>query len=190
MSAFSREIRSFLVVSQSDSIRAAADRLNLSAPALSRQIQILERSYGTPLLVRSSSGVALTAAGESLRAEAMRWMEADPRSIWHVAEDPAGEILGFQWIAPHRDHGAQVGQIATFAKHGKTGLGIGTKLFEATKEAARVAGYAWINAEIRADNEGGLIYYQSRGFEDYGRVEGQLMANGQVVDKVLKRYDL
>ena len=124
------------------------------------------------------------------REDLMRWMEADPRSIWHVAEDPAGEILGFQWIAPHRDHGAQVGQIATFAKHGKTGLGIGTKLFEATKEAARVAGYAWINAEIRADNEGGLIYYQSRGFEDYGRVEGQLMANGQVVDKVLKRYDL
>ena len=124
------------------------------------------------------------------REDLMRWMEADPRSIWHVAEDPAGEILGFQWIAPHRDHGAQVGQIATFAKHGKTGLGIGTKLFEATKEAARVAGYAWINAEIRADNEGGLIYYQSRGFEDYGAIRGYVMANGQVVDKVLKRYDL
>lgn len=124
------------------------------------------------------------------REDLLARMEADPRSIWHVAEDPAGEILGFQWIAPHPEHGAQVGQIATFAKHGKTGLGIGTKLFEATKEAARVAGYAWINADIRADNEGGLIYYQSRGFEDYGRVEGQLLPNGQVVDKVLKRYDL
>lgn len=87
MSAFSREIRSFLVVSQSDSIRAAADRLNLSAPALSRQIQILERSYGTPLLVRSASGVALTAAGESLRAEAMRWMEADARFTRSLREE-------------------------------------------------------------------------------------------------------
>ena len=77
MSAFSREIRSFLVVSQSDSIRAAADRLNMSAPALSRQLQLLERSYGTQLLVRSASGVALTAEGESLRDEAMRWMAAD-----------------------------------------------------------------------------------------------------------------
>ncbi|MEO0859249.1 MAG: LysR family transcriptional regulator [Pseudomonadota bacterium] len=77
MSAFSRELRSFLVVSQSDSIRAAADRLNLSAPALSRQIQILERSYGTKLLVRSASGVALTQEGEALRDEAMRWMSDD-----------------------------------------------------------------------------------------------------------------
>lgn len=77
MSAFSREIRSFLVVSQSESIRAAADRLNISAPALSRQLQLLERSYGTQLLVRSAGGVALTAQGEALRDEAMRWLAAD-----------------------------------------------------------------------------------------------------------------
>ena len=77
MSAFSREIRSFLVVSQSDSIRAAAERLNISAPALSRQMQLLERSYDTTLLVRSAGGVALTAEGEALRDEALRWMAAD-----------------------------------------------------------------------------------------------------------------
>lgn len=124
------------------------------------------------------------------RESLLNRMEADPRSIWHVAEDAAGELMGFQWIEPHRDHGETVGQIATFARIGKTGLGIGSKLFEATTRAARAAGYSWINAEIRADNEGGLIYYQSRGFEDYGAIRGYVMANGQVVDKVLKRYDL
>ena len=77
MSSFSRELRSFLVVSQSDSIRAAADRLNISAPALSRQLQLLERSYDTRLLVRSAGGVALTAEGAALRDEALRWMAAD-----------------------------------------------------------------------------------------------------------------
>jgi len=77
MSAFSKELRSFLVVSQSDSIRDAANRLNISAPALSRQMQILERSYGVPLLVRSTSGVALTKEGESLRSKALDWMNAD-----------------------------------------------------------------------------------------------------------------
>ncbi|TVP73451.1 MAG: LysR family transcriptional regulator [Rhodobacteraceae bacterium] len=77
MSSFSREIRSFLVVSQSDSIRAAAERLNISAPALSRQLQLLERSYDTKLLVRSAGGVALTAEGAALRDEALRWMAAD-----------------------------------------------------------------------------------------------------------------
>ncbi|NVK62856.1 MAG: GNAT family N-acetyltransferase [Rhodobacteraceae bacterium] len=124
------------------------------------------------------------------RDDLLNWMEADPRSIWHVAEDAAGQIMGFQWVDPHLKLGETVAQIASFARVGKTGMGIGSKLFDATKRAARTAGYAWINAEIRADNEGGLIYYQSRGFEDYGRIEGYVMANGQVVDKVLKRYDL
>lgn len=77
MSAFSREIRSFLVVSQSDSIRAAAERLNISAPALSRQLQLLERSYDAKLLVRSAGGVALTAEGAALRDEALRWTASD-----------------------------------------------------------------------------------------------------------------
>ncbi|MBB97629.1 MAG: hypothetical protein CML68_23895 [Rhodobacteraceae bacterium] len=93
MSAFSKEIRSFLVVSQSDSIRAAADRLNISAPALSRQIQILERSYGTPLLIRSASGVELTAAGEALRTEALAWIEADSRFTRSLKQDAAATDL-------------------------------------------------------------------------------------------------
>lgn len=87
MSAFSREIRSFIVVSQSSSIRAAAERLNISAPALSRQIQILERSYGKKLLVRSANGVALTTEGEALRNEAMRWMEADAAFSQRLHQD-------------------------------------------------------------------------------------------------------
>ena len=124
------------------------------------------------------------------REDLLNWMEADPRSIWHVAEDATGQIMGFQWVDPHLKLGETVAQIASFARVGKTGLGIGSKLFDATKRAARTAGYAWINAEIRADNEGGLIYYQSRGFEKYGAIRGYVMANGQVVDKVLKRYDL
>ena len=63
--------------------------------------------------------------------------------------------------------------------------------FATYMRAAAVAhGYAWIDAEIRADNTGGLAYYQSRGFEDYGRRTGYRLANGQVVDKVLKRLDL
>lgn len=86
MSAFSREIRSFLVVSQSDSIRAAADKLNISAPALSRQIQILERSYGVSLLVRSAGGIALTAEGETLRNEVMRWMEAESITLQRLRQ--------------------------------------------------------------------------------------------------------
>ena len=72
-------------------------------------------------------------------------------------------------------------EIATFTKIGKTGLGIGSALFRATEKAARGLGYTWINANIRADNAGGLAYYQSRGFEDYGRKTGHQI--GQRADR-------
>jgi L-amino acid N-acyltransferase YncA len=69
-------------------------------------------------------------------------------------------------------------------------LGIGSALFAATRKTAKALGYKWINANIRADNEGGLIYYQSRGFQDSRGIEGYELTDGQVVDKRLKRFDL
>lgn len=117
------------------------------------------------------------------------WM-THARSAWHVAEDDAGLVMGFQWIEPADYLPEDAAEIATFARRGHTGLGIGSALFRATEAAARKLGYAWINANIRADNPGGLAYYQSRGFEDYGTIEGYRMENGQIVDKVLKRFDL
>ncbi|THH34624.1 GNAT family N-acetyltransferase [Aliishimia ponticola] len=120
------------------------------------------------------------------------WMEEETpgRSAWHVAVAEDGEIVGFQWIEPAQYLPEDAAEIATFVQIGRTGLGIGSALFEATKKAARHIGYAWINANIRADNDGGLVYYQSRGFRDYDRWEGYKLENGEVVDKVLKRYDL
>lgn len=119
------------------------------------------------------------------------WMARHPdKSAWHVAEDADGRVQGFQWIESADYLPPEAAEIATFARVGKTGLGIGSALFEATKRAARDLGYKWINANIRADNTGGLAYYQSRGFEDYDRIVNYRLENGQVVDKVLKRLDL
>ncbi|SHH59389.1 GNAT family N-acetyltransferase [Marivita hallyeonensis] len=119
------------------------------------------------------------------------WFAKVPnRSVWHVAEDADGVILGFQSIEPHPDLPPDACDIATFVKLGQTGLGIGSKLFEASQQAAIGLGYAWINATIRADNTGGLTYYQSRGFEDYARHRDVPLGNGQIVDRISKRYDL
>jgi L-amino acid N-acyltransferase YncA len=121
----------------------------------------------------------------------LAWMRRAPEaSAWHVAETPEGEIVGFQWIERHDALPSDAADISTFAKPGRQGLGIGSKLFDATRAAAKALGYRWINANIRADNAGGLIYYQSRGFEEYGRIERYRLADGHIVDKVLKRYDL
>ena len=61
-----RNLRSFLVVAQESSITRAATRLHLTQQTLSQQIQNLERALGVTLLVRTSRGVTLTAAGEQL----------------------------------------------------------------------------------------------------------------------------
>ena len=119
------------------------------------------------------------------------WVAADPdHSAWHVAVDDDERVCGFQWIEPARYLPAEAAEIATFVQMGQTGLGIGSALFDATQIAAKALGYVWINANIRADNEGGLIYYQSRGFQDYQVIEGYELADGQTVDKRLKRFDL
>ncbi len=112
------------------------------------------------------------------------------RNAWRLAEDDTGRLMGFQWIAPHPDLPDDACDIATFARKGHTGLGIGSKLFDATRRAAHDLGYTWINANIRADNTGGLAYYQSRGFEDYATLEGITLGDGTVVSKRLKRFDL
>ncbi|WP_299281448.1 GNAT family N-acetyltransferase [uncultured Tateyamaria sp.] len=112
------------------------------------------------------------------------------RAAWHVAVNDNEKVMGFQWIDAADYLPVEAAEIATFVEVGQTGLGIGSKLFDATKKTAKALGYTWINANIRADNEGGLIYYQSRGFQDYGRIEDYELADGQLVDKILKRYDL
>ncbi|MFK7874970.1 MAG: N-acetyltransferase family protein [Paracoccaceae bacterium] len=119
------------------------------------------------------------------------WRMRDPeRSTWQVAVLDDGEIVGFQWVEPAEYLPKDAAEIATFVKVGQTGLGIGSALFQATQKAAKKLGYRWINANIRSDNEGGLIYYQSRGFRDYDRWEDYKLESGEIVNKVLKRFDL
>ncbi|MFX0545329.1 GNAT family N-acetyltransferase [Roseovarius sp. S1116L3] len=121
----------------------------------------------------------------------MGMMDSAPdRSVWHVALNREGELRGFQYIEPSSHLPPEACDIATFVQVGRTGLGIGSALFAATAKAAKALGYVWINANTRADNEGGLIYYQSRGFRNYARRADVPLASGQRVDKILKRYDI
>ncbi|CTQ48893.1 GNAT family N-acetyltransferase [Jannaschia donghaensis] len=84
--------------------------------------------------------------------------------LWHLAER-AGQVLGFQWVEPHPQLPDTTCDIATFVMPDGQGMGIGSSLFDATRKAAKSAGFTHIHAKVRAANEGGLIYYQSRGFE-------------------------
>ncbi len=108
---------------------------------------------------------------------------------WHVAETDEGQLLGFQWIGALGELPKTRCAIATFVKAGLTGQGVGSRLFERTKPAARALGFDWIEAEIRADNTGGIIYYQNIGFREYHSHTGAL-SNGTPIEKVTRIYDL
>jgi len=69
---FSREIYSFIEIARERSIRCAADKLNISSPALSRQMRLLETDFGTRLIERSVTGTHLTDAGRVLLRQAER----------------------------------------------------------------------------------------------------------------------
>jgi DNA-binding transcriptional LysR family regulator len=64
-----RHLRNFLVVAESGSVGRAAERLDLTQPALSRQMRDLEHDLDARVFDRETRGVELTPAGEAFRED-------------------------------------------------------------------------------------------------------------------------
>lgn len=114
-------------------------------------------------------------------AQLAEWMDGDSAyAAWHLIEDEAGTVLGFQHVGRSATLPAGACDIATF--HAATPLppGAAAALFDATATAARLLRYTWISASVAAGNEPARIYYQNRGFRPYG----------ETADRLLLRYDL
>ncbi len=76
-----RHFRSFVAVAEEGKISRAAVRLYITQPALSRQIQQLEREVGVALLLRNSNGVELTLAGREFLEKAQQSLEAADEAL-------------------------------------------------------------------------------------------------------------
>jgi len=70
-----RELRNFLAVAEKLNITSAANAVNLSQPALSRQIQALEKKLGIALFERVGKRLVLTAEGADLAVHADELIE-------------------------------------------------------------------------------------------------------------------
>lgn len=106
-----------------------------------------------------------------------------------VAVDGAtGRLEGFQTLIREDHLPADWGDIGTFARVDGIQRGVGSALFAATRDRARKLGLAALNAEIRADNKGGLAFYGKMGFADYKTDRAVPLGDGTPVDRINKRY--
>ena len=95
------------------------------------------RQAADPLNEIISIGGTTARTSQTTTSDLGDWWDGDPdHSYWCVAEDEAGNLLGFQWIGLHPGLPPEACDISTFVKAGRTGLGVGSRLFEATKQAA------------------------------------------------------
>lgn len=60
----------FIAVAEAGSIRAAAQKLYLAQPSLTKSLQSMEQELGVQLFTRTSSGIRLTIAGETILPQA------------------------------------------------------------------------------------------------------------------------
>ena len=93
MSAVSinKRIQYFVSVAEARHFGRAAEKLHMSQPPLSQQIQLLEKELGTQLLTRTTRRVELTEAGEILYEGAKRAMDQLEQAILQAQRVQRGE---------------------------------------------------------------------------------------------------
>lgn len=85
-----RHLRYFLAVAEELSFRKAALRLNVSRPALSKQVKDLETEIGVKLLERDTVSVSLTKAGEIFLHDSQNLLENVEQAIERANEAHSG----------------------------------------------------------------------------------------------------
>lgn len=99
-----RHLRYFVAVAEELHFGRAAERLRISQPPLSQQIQALEEMVGARLLARNNRNVSLTQAGEMFLKEVYQVLDQVNRAAEKAARLERGELgeltIGFTSSAP------------------------------------------------------------------------------------------
>lgn len=133
-----------------------------------------------PATAGDAREMARIAARVDLTKELAGWIDRDtPFSAWHIVEDERGTMLGYQQIGAVGYLPSEACEIATFFAP-DAAVGVGSRLFGTTVDAARSFGFSYIVAKIKRSNPQAGIYYQSRGFRVYHEED----------DRIFMRYDL
>jgi len=92
-----------LTLARTGSLRASAQALNVSQPALTKALRQLEDEFGTTLVIRTPKGVRLAPAGELIAARAATVVREFDRGreevAWHLRHAEAQVTVGVSPVA-------------------------------------------------------------------------------------------
>ena len=142
-----RHLKHFLEVGVAGSITAAAKKLRLTQPALSRQIKALEEELDTALLERGAHSIQLTPVGEVLMTEARKLVKFADAMVEKVKATATGEPL-------------RVGYAPSLAGEF---LSVAIERFTQFHPRVRVSLSDWSSAEMRAGAGGWQVRFDPRG---------------------------
>lgn len=100
MVASASELKYFLEIAHTGNFSRAAERLGVTQPALSQAVQRLEKSFGSPLFVRTRTGVQLTRSGQKLAARGKRLVSEWEELIEDTRRDES-EVRGTYSLGCH-----------------------------------------------------------------------------------------
>ena len=98
------QLRTFALVAELGSLRAAAMALGVSEPAVSAAVAALRTDLGDPLFRRTGSGIALTPGGRALAARArelVRLADRTRREVAHATSAGRLRVLATAACAEH-----------------------------------------------------------------------------------------
>lgn len=108
-----RHLRSFVAIAETGNLSKAAKRLNLSQPAISHQMKLLEDYLAVELFQRKSNPLRLSRSGERLLTaayEVEKLVMQSERDIARIAGGKAGQLRiavechsCFDWLMPSMD---------------------------------------------------------------------------------------
>ena len=100
-----RQLRYFVTVAQELHFGRAAERLDITQPALSKQIRVLETNIGIKLFFRTKRSVKLTPAGEVFLTETKKLLKQGENAIAKAKRTAKGETgklaIGFTATATY-----------------------------------------------------------------------------------------
>ena len=83
------QLRYFIAVAQELHFNRAAEKMHVTQPTLSQQIQKMEKELGVPLLERSPQKTRLTNAGEKFLPHAISVLDQLQKGVQELREDAA-----------------------------------------------------------------------------------------------------